>query len=164
MAALRSTRLTYALQRMVSAAFRPFSLRQLQKLMHRALRLDELPKLFSTNASRAIPREVALQVTLVWKGNDRSLVMRLVEVQMNKKADCVPGGDNKLAVVVQSSDNAQVQCLRGPAPPLQKCNLVRTSMPATIERQSFGSIGDTSIDNPLPYNFWSGKLELLHMI
>ncbi len=56
MAALRSTRLTYALQRMVSAAFRPFLSHQLQKLMHRALRLDELPKLFSKNASRAIPR------------------------------------------------------------------------------------------------------------
>lgn len=164
MAALRSTRLTYALQRMVSAAFRPFLLHQLQKLMHRPLRLNELPKPFSINASRAIPREVALQVTLVREGNDRSLVMRLVEFQMNNNANCVLGGDNKLAIIVQSSDNAQVQCMRGPAPPLHKCDLVRTSMPATMNRQSFGSIGDTSIDNPLPHNFWSGKLELLHMI
>ena len=149
---------------MVSAAFRPFLSHQLQKLMHRELRLNELPRLFSINASRAIPREMALQVTLVCEGSDRSLVMRLVEFQMNKNANCVLGGDNKLAIIVQSSDNAQVQCMRGPALPLQKCNLVRTRIPATVERQSFGSIGDTGIDNPLPHNFWSSKLKLLHMI
>lgn len=66
------------------------------------------------------------------------------------------GGDNKLAVVVQSADNANVQCIGDPPPPhYQDCFLVVHSMFATMQRQTFGSIGDPTVENPLPHTFYS---------
>lgn len=83
--------------------------------------------------------------------------MSLPESRTNGKANCVSGGDNKLAVVVQSADNANVQCLGGPAPHYEDCFLIVHSMVATMQRQTFGSIGDPTIDNPLPHAFYSCK-------
>ena len=77
----------------------------------------------------------------------------------NSKAKPVVGGDNKLAVVVQSSNNVNVQCTRGPAPPppYEQCHLVAYNLPATLNRETFGSIGDPTVENPLPQEFTSRK-------
>lgn len=60
---------------------------------------------------------------------------------MDRKSNCVSGGDNNLAVVVQSSDNANVQCTGDQAPSYLVCHIVVRTMLASVKRQTFGSIG-----------------------
>ena len=54
-----------------------------------------------------------------------------------------------------------MQCTRGPAPPYEQCHLVAYNLFATLDRQTFGSIGDPTVDNPLPQEFTSCKSGLL---
>ena len=69
---------------------------------------------------------------------------------MNKVADCVPGGDNRLAVVVRSYDNTHLQCLIGPIPSLAECLTIGLDSQLSFQSKSvpicavFGVVGHAS--------------------
>ncbi|CAD6593314.1 MAG: hypothetical protein ASARMPRED_007274 [Alectoria sarmentosa] len=93
----------------------------------------------------------------IWRGAEAVLHRCVTDPRFIGGVASNIGGDNKLAVVVQSSNNVNVQCTRGPAPPppYEQCHLVAYNLPATLNRETFGSIGDPTVENPLPQEFTS---------
>jgi len=67
------------------------------------------------------------------------------------------GGDNNLAIIIQSSSFPNVQCDPGPAPPIAYATFVMNGMPATTGDELFGPANQPGVTIGLPTGYRSSK-------
>ncbi|KAL8734984.1 MAG: hypothetical protein Q9166_001109 [cf. Caloplaca sp. 2 TL-2023] len=75
-------------------------------------------------------------------GLARSIGMKLISsgnnIYTGGQFDCIVGGDNRLAVVLQSAENANIQCSDQAVTDIGRCFIIMTTVFATPERELFG--------------------------